>query len=752
MKPNKIIKISGNKQMQENFEKTIINGVLIDKDKKYFWNDRPGGCNTEEDSILLFLDIVNNNGVLVRVKRKRNNDKIYQILKKIWKDEGEIYRRYIELEKLMSFKNDQIKEVSKKIFKGQTICRNFDDLGEEIRNIVINWIDLYSKNRNLTKEDLSKHELREEITINTEYSVNKLNCFSKKLNLDQYIIKSFYNSLKTKGFVILAGLSGTGKTKIFEEFVKCFPELKSNSKLEKWIALEYSNEKLIRVKKEEIEFNNGKIKLKDFIDSINESLDSTTGRKVYLKIANYYTYLVPVVEKLKEKTHLINASGITNHLATYIACIFGFEVIENSDIKKLNLKQLDKPLKILEVENKMENNLFFPIRPDFKDTKSLLGFYNPLKETYHSTPLLEFILRASKNYLEKGKEADPFFVLFDEMNLARVEYYFADFLSILETKRFESKDEVVNNYEFKEFIETLGFNSLREDNFKFTSQSIKLHSEKIEDIPQELFLPPNLYFVGTVNIDETTHMFSPKVLDRAFTIEFDVGNFEEYLKFLKDTKEESDVSEKVEVNLKEDFINEGKFAVIDKEKIREFVDTNKDILKKLEQINSTLKIYNLHFGYRVFDEIVIFLHNSQNSLFKFENLDEAFDLAIKMKVLPKFHGTRQRLWEPILSLLKVLDIKEKVEETTDAQDNNSDGNQTNDNFGEQNKKERKNFFDEISEKLDGIPKVIKKGNELYLKLKLEEEYRRIETPYIHTTHKLLEMLYKLKSQGFASFI
>ena len=61
---------------------------------------------------------------------------------------------------------------------------------------------------------------------------------------------------------------------------------------------------------------------------------------------------------------------------------------------------------------------------------------------------------------------------------------------------------------------------------------IGLTDQNVDNIPQELFIPPNIYFVGTVNIDETTHMFSPKVLDRAFTIEFDVGSFEEYLKFL----------------------------------------------------------------------------------------------------------------------------------------------------------------------------------------------------------------------------
>ncbi|WP_456425536.1 McrB family protein [Desulfurobacterium sp.] len=559
MKPNKVIKISGNKRMQENFKKTILDGIYINNDRKYFWNDRPGGCNVEKGNILLFLDIINNKGVLTRVKEKGSDERIYQILKKAWKDESESYRNYIELKILKIFENNQIKDVAKKIFKGQTVCRNFNDLEEEIQDIITRWISESEKN---TK-------------VKIEYNANKINCLSKKLNLDQHIIKSFYNSLKTKGFVILAGLSGTGKTKIFEEFVKCFP----------------------KVEKE-----------------------------------------------------------------------------------------------------------FISIRPDFKDTKSLLGFYNPLKETYHSTPLLEFILRASKNYSEKGKEADPFFILFDEMNLARVEYYFADFLSILETKRFEDKEDALKNHKFKEFIKTLGINSLKEDNFRFTSQSIKLHSENLNDVPQELFLPPNLYFAGTVNIDETTYMFSPKVLDRSFTIEFDVGDFFEYLKFLKEDNTENNktnMTEDFKTQLKKDFINEGKFTLIDKEKIKEFADKPQNFVEKLEKINSILKPYNLHFGYRVFDEITMFLYNSQNSLLKFENLNEAFDLAIKMKILPKFNGTRQRLWDPIVKLLKEISI-EKPENLIE----------------------------------NGVPDLKSISNQKYK----------------HTAHKLLEMLYKLKTQGFASFI
>ncbi|EJF06681.1 hypothetical protein ThvES_00012280 [Thiovulum sp. ES] len=260
-----------------------------------------------------------------------------------------------------------------------------------------------------------------------------------------------------------------------------------------------------------------------------------------------------------------------------------------------------------------ENSIFVPIRPDFRDSKSLLGFYNPLAEEYQTTPLLELIVRA----IDDTK--NPYFVLFDEMNLARVEYYFADFLSVLESKRDEDG---------------------------FTTQAIQLHnsmSNKVrqQGVPREIKLPPNLYFVGSVNIDETTHVFSPKVLDRAFTIEFDVGDFKDYIGFLEEHGEsEIIIPTEFKKKIRKDFINNSFYTQIMKDEV--FIEIAQQYHDDLEQINSLLP-QSLKFGYRVFDEIISFIYNSENSLFPFLDGREAFDFAIKMKVLPKFHGTRDKL-------------------------------------------------------------------------------------------------------------
>ena len=125
--------------------------------------------------------------------------------------------------------------------------------------------------------------------------------------------------------------------------------------------------------------------------------------------------------------------------------------------------------------------LLVPVRADWNDSRGLLGFWNPIFDRYERTDLIDLLLRAADD-LEH-----PYFVILDEMNLARVEYYFSDFLSAMES-----------------------------------GEPIPLHSDDAldETVPASLQLPPNVFVVGTVNIDETTHAFSPKVLDRASVIEF----------------------------------------------------------------------------------------------------------------------------------------------------------------------------------------------------------------------------------------
>ncbi|MCD6555279.1 MAG: hypothetical protein J7M16_14870 [Anaerolineae bacterium] len=277
------------------------------------------------------------------------------------------------------------------------------------------------------------------------------------------------------------------------------------------------------------------------------------------------------------------------------------------------------------------NYLFVPVRPDWRDSKSLLGYYNPLTEQFESTEFLRFILRAKTHYDEHGTDALPHFVILDEMNLARVEYYFADFLSVLESGRNDDGT---------------------------TREAITLHAFRrpIVDadgrsIPSTLRLPPNLYFVGTVNVDETTHAFSPKVLDRAFTIELTEADFSDYPS--QSGLDSPQLSGAQREALGRAFTRQGRFAVVDKDTVGEFVAAHPQYRAHLQNLSEHLRPYDLHFAYRVFDEIAAFCANAESAPWfdGFGDLDDVFDTAVLMKILPKFHGSRGRLLEPLHRVL-----------------------------------------------------------------------------------------------------
>jgi energy-coupling factor transporter ATP-binding protein EcfA2 len=302
-------------------------------------------------------------------------------------------------------------------------------------------------------------------------------------------------------------------------------------------------------------------------------------------------------------------------------------------------------------------HLFLSVRPDWRDSKALLGYYNPLKhdpskrelECYESTGLLKFLLRAKGEFEEyeqkkrKEEELHPYFVILDEMNLAHVEYYFADFLSVLESGRDD--------------------NGWTKEALRLHSFSQPLHDQDGNEIPSALRLPPNLYTIGTVNIDETTYMFSPKVLDRAFTLEFREVDFSDYLGEGVNEEEARKIAEEIRGKILEDLRNGGKFCAVvaDKDVVKEALQDLKALQDlggkkaELKELNDTLQPYDLHFGYRVLDEIALFVQNAKNApddVVGRLSEDEALDYAVLMKVLPKFHGPRQKLEKPLREVLK----------------------------------------------------------------------------------------------------
>lgn len=244
-----------------------------------------------------------------------------------------------------------------------------------------------------------------------------------------------------------------------------------------------------------------------------------------------------------------------------------------------------------------ENGQFtlIPIRPDWNDGSDLLG-YRDIKGEFKTGPLTKVIIEATDN------PTRPYFVLLDEMNLARVEYYFSDILSVMESRRWENGRMVSSFLLTKEVAE------------------------------RDLRIPNNLYIIGTVNMDETTHPFSKKVLDRANTIEFNQVELDN-LSFL----EKLDTLVPITIGNHQ---LESKYLHL-KDVYHLQKDIVNDATNELVRINKVLESVHAHVGYRVRDEICFYLaYNHTGELFAFE---QALDYCILQKILPRISGSNVRV-------------------------------------------------------------------------------------------------------------
>lgn len=260
-----------------------------------------------------------------------------------------------------------------------------------------------------------------------------------------------------------------------------------------------------------------------------------------------------------------------------------------------------------------------PVGADWTNREPLLGYRNALaKDDYvmPETGVLNLLIEANK-----PENADkPYFLILDEMNMSYVERYFADFLSAMES----NKPIRLWNQE-----RNVACNSIQTDS--------NISSKTVSIVPNDICLPDNLFIIGTINVDETTYMFSPKVLDRANVIEFKVseGEMDQFLNEMRPV----DRSELIykEAASGKDFIAKSK----GKEMIS--ADAVNDVLVKFFK---SLKEVNAEFGFRSASEMGRFIYhaiNHDDTRKVFSNFNEVIDWAIVQKMLPKIHGSRKKL-------------------------------------------------------------------------------------------------------------
>lgn len=315
---------------------------------------------------------------------------------------------------------------------------------------------------------------------------------------------------------------------------------------------------------------------------------------------------------------------------------------------------------------------FIAVRPDWTDNRGLLGFYNLLTGKYQTSKLLRLLIQAT---LEGDR---PHFVILDEMNLAKVEYYFADFLSVLESRYLQGeqlKQEKLRLHDLPRCVLAQGHQPWDEAPDQDTTdehlcrvrcgecplragleetQRLRGESEYADArkagfdprqyIPPQMCIPHNVYFSGTVNVDETTYMFSPKVLDRANTIEFNAVDLAQY--FAEPAASAAQTTPATDA-IRAAFTFGGEFTRLPKTQPLRSASALARYREHLHDLNARLEPFTLHFGYRVADEILLYLWHAQQLDDPDFKLDVAFDHQIYQKILPKFHGSQAKLDAPL---------------------------------------------------------------------------------------------------------
>ena len=289
---------------------------------------------------------------------------------------------------------------------------------------------------------------------------------------------------------------------------------------------------------------------------------------------------------------------------------------------------------------------FLPVRPEWSDSRKVWGYYNPLTGLYYPTDALRVAIHAYLEFIAFGHAAPRHFIILDELNLARVEYYLSDLLSLMECpceiidQQFrlgelapvhpftrplwtQSAPQIDMGSETSSHEQLfigrmdsdwplayhylgLGSSGMVLPRHKITIDKVCHGADWARIVPPRLTFTPNLSIIGTVNVDETTFSFAPKVLDRAFVLEFNDIDYDAVC---------------------------STWAGYDA------------VRQDLLCMAAILRSANLHFGYRVVNEILRYLSNSAGGW------DVHGDFLISAKVLPKLRGGEDKLGTVLPPLL-----------------------------------------------------------------------------------------------------
>lgn len=283
---------------------------------------------------------------------------------------------------------------------------------------------------------------------------------------------------------------------------------------------------------------------------------------------------------------------------------------------------------------KLTGSIFnaIPVQPQWSDNSDLFGYVPTLTPTKYVEGAL------TKSLLEANAQPKRLVIaLLDEMNLAPVEHYFSDFLSVAET-RFRLGSSVVTDVLPVEL-----------------PTAVAGQVDPYADL-RGVHLPQNLRVVGTANMDESTHTFSPKVLDRAFTIELDDPVLTDFASMGHSAIGSSDIDALSQLST---WMIQESNAISIQEARAESQPLFEHIAGLLSEIQEILAPAGIKFGYRTRDAILLYLHFWQkNQLSDILTGYAALDFCILQKILPKVTGSGDALSDALKRLADWLRSRE----------------------------------------------------------------------------------------------
>lgn len=367
---------------------------------------------------------------------------------------------------------------------------------------------------------------------------------------------------------------------------------------------------------------------------------------------------VEFVLYVKESQHNNNCTNISNKIISHLTAIRTKPFLLLAGISGTGKSRIVREFAFKSCPQYLQdkdgttpgNYCMIEVKPNWHDSTELLGYYSRLgsKPGYQFTKFVKYLVKA-KMFPEV-----PFFICLDEMNLAPVEQYFAEILSILETRKVVIGEDGNKTIKTEAIIDAEHFKALGKiggfaPNFTDRDIYLKLFGIDTEsDIDKEvggrtdlttegLTLPDNVVIIGTVNMDDTTHQFSRKVIDRAMTIEMNGGNLRSMFGGSKNLEYlQKEEQEKWQNAFTRRYVTADEVL----EAYPDVAEELKDKLpSKLEEINKALKGTPFEVSYRVLNELTIMVGVM---LYEGRELDDAIVQSVNnillMKILPRIEG------------------------------------------------------------------------------------------------------------------